>query len=84
MIVGHVVGLADGNRVEGMVGGVRVGSRDSLAVGWDEDEEEIDGRKVGVVDGLRDVGLEVGDVDEMTLPWGNNVVDPADGLNVVG
>ena len=69
MIVLHAVGLEVGKEVEVMVEGERVGSRDGLAVGWDEDE--IDG---GVVDGVRDVGLEVGDMDGMILPCGTNVV----------
>ena len=82
MIVLYAVGFEDGNKVEGMVVGERVGSRDGLAVGWDEDE--IDGSKVVAVDGLRDVGLEVGDMDGMILPCGTNVVDRADGNNVGG
>ena len=71
MIVLYAVGSADGNKVVGVVEGEHVGSRDGLAVGWDEDE--IDG---GVVDGFRDVGLEVEDMDGngMILPCGTNVV----------
>ena len=82
MIVLYAVGLEDGNKVVGMVEGERVGNRDGFAVGLDE--VNIDGNNVGVVEGLRDVGLDVGGFDGMTVPCGTNVVSPVEGMKVVG